>query len=242
MPRGPRVRRGPRRFGTFACTARYTIRTRRFRYSWPCRPIVEAVPDRPAPRHIRDARGTGSVSVGSPLGGTASLCYHCVVSAPPRARLSASRPLRSRILAAASVPRTRRTFARLNKPLDVPNLIDIQRRSFEWLTEPDQGRAARDDRRHLADRGLHRQPRRAVRRVRLRRAGRADRRVPREGPHLRAPADGHGRLHQPRDRRDPRAVRLHGRLPVDDRARHVHHQRDRARRRDAAGAFARAPT
>jgi DNA-directed RNA polymerase subunit beta len=39
-------------------------------------------------------------------------------------------------LAVATVPRTRRTFARLNKPLDVPNLIDIQRRSFEWLTDP----------------------------------------------------------------------------------------------------------
>ena len=40
---------------------------------------------------------------------------------------------------AAYVPRTRRSFARLNKPLDVPNLIDIQRRSFEWLTEPNAG-------------------------------------------------------------------------------------------------------
>ncbi len=43
-------------------------------------------------------------------------------------------------MAAAPVPlRTRRSFARLNKPLDVPNLIDIQRRSFEWLTEPNKG-------------------------------------------------------------------------------------------------------
>jgi DNA-directed RNA polymerase subunit beta len=42
-------------------------------------------------------------------------------------------------LAAAYVPRTRRSFARLNKSLDVPNLIDIQRRSFEWLTEPNKG-------------------------------------------------------------------------------------------------------
>jgi DNA-directed RNA polymerase subunit beta len=42
-------------------------------------------------------------------------------------------------LAAAYVPRTRRSFARLNKSLDVPNLIDIQRRSFEWLTEPAKG-------------------------------------------------------------------------------------------------------
>ncbi len=41
--------------------------------------------------------------------------------------------------AASAVQRTRRSFARLNKPLDVPNLIDIQRRSFEWLTEPAGG-------------------------------------------------------------------------------------------------------
>ena len=41
--------------------------------------------------------------------------------------------------AASAVQRTRRSFARLNKPLDVPNLIDIQRRSFEWLTEPTGG-------------------------------------------------------------------------------------------------------
>src|SRR6266478_445613 len=35
--------------------------------------------------------------------------------------------------------RTRRTFARLSKPLEVPNLIDIQRRSFAWLTDPEKG-------------------------------------------------------------------------------------------------------
>ena len=36
-------------------------------------------------------------------------------------------------------PRTRRTFARLNKTLDVPNLIDIQRRSFAWLADTEKG-------------------------------------------------------------------------------------------------------
>src|SRR4051794_132395 len=99
-------------------------------------------------------------------------------------------------------------------------------------------RPAGDDRRHHADRGLHRQPRRRFRRIRLRRAGRLHRGVPREGPHLRAAAHRHRRLRQPRDGRDPRAVGLHGRLPVDDRARHLHHQRHRARRRHAAGPLA----
>ncbi len=42
-------------------------------------------------------------------------------------------------MAAADALRTRRSFARLTKPLDVPNLIDIQRRSFERLTEPQKG-------------------------------------------------------------------------------------------------------
>jgi DNA-directed RNA polymerase subunit beta len=42
-------------------------------------------------------------------------------------------------LATAHAPRTRRSFARLNKVLEVPNLIDIQRKSFAWLTDPDGG-------------------------------------------------------------------------------------------------------
>jgi len=42
-------------------------------------------------------------------------------------------------LAAVDALRTRRTFARLNKSVDVPNLIDIQRRSFLWLTDPQKG-------------------------------------------------------------------------------------------------------
>jgi DNA-directed RNA polymerase subunit beta len=42
-------------------------------------------------------------------------------------------------LVAVDALRTRRSFARLNKTVDVPNLIDIQRRSFEWLTDPQKG-------------------------------------------------------------------------------------------------------
>ncbi len=42
-------------------------------------------------------------------------------------------------MATAEAPRTRRSFARLNQVLEVPNLIDIQRRSFEWLTDPEHG-------------------------------------------------------------------------------------------------------
>ena len=38
-----------------------------------------------------------------------------------------------------AAPRARRSFARLNKSLDVPNLIDIQRRSFDWLVDTEKG-------------------------------------------------------------------------------------------------------
>ncbi len=42
-------------------------------------------------------------------------------------------------MAAVDAVRTRRSFARLKKAVEVPNLIDIQRRSFEWLTDPSKG-------------------------------------------------------------------------------------------------------
>ncbi|MGI8428827.1 MAG: DNA-directed RNA polymerase subunit beta [Solirubrobacteraceae bacterium] len=42
-------------------------------------------------------------------------------------------------MAIAHAPRTRRSFARLNKVLEVPNLIDIQRKSFAWLTDTSGG-------------------------------------------------------------------------------------------------------
>ena len=42
-------------------------------------------------------------------------------------------------MAAVDALRTRRSFARLTKSVDVPNLIDIQRRSFTWLTDPKTG-------------------------------------------------------------------------------------------------------
>ena len=38
-----------------------------------------------------------------------------------------------------AAPVTRRSFSRLENPLEVPHLIDIQRRSFEELTDPESG-------------------------------------------------------------------------------------------------------
>jgi DNA-directed RNA polymerase subunit beta len=42
-------------------------------------------------------------------------------------------------LARADASRTRRSFSRLENTLEVPNLIDIQRRSFEWLVDTEKG-------------------------------------------------------------------------------------------------------
>ncbi|MEA2448371.1 MAG: DNA-directed polymerase subunit beta, partial [Thermoleophilaceae bacterium] len=42
-------------------------------------------------------------------------------------------------MAPVDAPRQRRSFARLEKPLELPNLIDIQRRSFDWLVETEGG-------------------------------------------------------------------------------------------------------
>ena len=42
-------------------------------------------------------------------------------------------------MASVDAPRTRRSFARLEKVLDVPNLIDIQKKSFSWLVDPEGG-------------------------------------------------------------------------------------------------------
>jgi DNA-directed RNA polymerase subunit beta len=42
-------------------------------------------------------------------------------------------------LARVDVPRTRRSFSRLEHAIEVPHLIDIQRRSFEWLVDTKKG-------------------------------------------------------------------------------------------------------
>src|SRR4051812_15463800 len=43
------------------------------------------------------------------------------------------------VLAPLDAPRQRRSFARLERPLEFPNLIDIQRRSFDWLVNTESG-------------------------------------------------------------------------------------------------------
>ena len=42
-------------------------------------------------------------------------------------------------MTSVDAPRTRRSFARLDTSIDVPNLIDIQKKSFDWLVDPEGG-------------------------------------------------------------------------------------------------------
>ena len=154
----------------------------------------------------------------------------CALPACPRIRYLEGVAALARVDAA----RTRRSFSRLENALELPNLIDIQRRSFEWLVDTEKGglRETIDDVSPIEDYTGNLAV--VFEDIHFDEPVASDLGVSREGPHLRAPADRQGRLPEPRDRRDPRAVRLHGRLPVDDRLGHVHHQRHRARGRHAA--------
>ena len=150
------------------------------------------------------------------------------------------------------------SFAKIAEPMEVPDLLDLQIDSFDWLVgneawrhrvEPPSSRGS-DRRQHqvrpggdlrgdLSDRGLLRNDVALVPRPPLRAAEELRRRV--QGPrrHLRGPAVRHRRVHEQRDRRDQEPDGLHGRLPADDRQGHVRHQRHRAGRRLPARPLAR---
>src|SRR3954463_12210854 len=73
------------------------------------------------------------------MGGSSPLCYFrwsrfLSAAAPPALDRRGVA-----VLAAIDAPRTRRSFARHDQVLDVPNLIAIQRKSFAWLTDPEKG-------------------------------------------------------------------------------------------------------
>ena len=138
-----------------------------------------------------------------------------------------------------AAPVTRRSFSRLENPLEVPHLIDIQRLSFEHLTNPKEGllRETIDDISPIEDYTgslaivfgdfEFDEPTHSVAECRE------------KDITYSRPLNVTGRVPEPRDRRDPRADRVHGRLPVDDGPRHLHHQRHRARRGHPARAFPR---
>ena len=91
-------------------------------------------------------------------------------------------------------------FSRLENTLEVPNLIDIQRRSFEWLVDTEKGglRETIDDVSPIEDYTGNLAV--VFEDITFDEPVASDRRVPREGPHLRAPADRQGRVPEPRDR------------------------------------------
>ena len=139
-------------------------------------------------------------------------------------------------IAPSRAPRQRRSYARLRRVIDVPNLIDIQVASFRAVHG---GGPARDHRRHLADRGLHGHAGR-----RVRRATRSTRRPSHieecreKDLHVLGTALDDRPLHQQVDTGEIREQRVFmGDFPLMTECGHVHHQRHRARRRDAARAF-----
>ncbi len=143
-------------------------------------------------------------------------------------------------MAAVDALRTRRSFARLQKTVDVPNLIDIQRRSFAWLTDPQNGglRETIDDISPIEDYTGNLAV--AVRRVHVRRARRRSLEQCREKDltYARPLTVTVAFINRETGEIREQSVFM-GDFPVDDRARHVRHQRHRARGRHAAGALAR---
>ena len=146
--------------------------------------------------------------------------------------------------------RARKTFAKIAKIIDIPNLIDIQKQSYEKFLQKDiaarQARGRRPAGRlqeRLSDQGLLGDVVARVRLVHPRQAQVRRRRVPPARHDVRRADQGDrapGRLgHQRGDRVavDPRRQGAGGLLrrdPADDGQRDVHHQRHRARRRQPA--------
>ncbi len=103
-------------------------------------------------------------------------------------------------MARVDAARTRRSFSRLENALEVPNLIDIQRRSFEWLVDTEKGglRETIDDVSPIEDYTGNLAV--VFEDIHFDEPVAPDLRVSREGPHLRPPADRQGRVPEPRDR------------------------------------------
>ena len=152
-----------------------------------------------------------------------------------------------------NAPRVRKNFSKIPAILEIPNLIEIQKQSFERFLqtqiEPEKrentgpaGRVQLD----LPDQGLQRHRFAGVRRLRARAAEVRRAGVPPARHDLRRAVQGDDpprRLGRRRGRADdPRREGAGGLLrgnPDHDRQRHLHHQRHRARDRLAAPPLAR---
>ena len=145
--------------------------------------------------------------------------------------------------------RIRKNLGRVRKVIEVPNLIDIQKTSYDKFLQIERpaarargGRPAGGLPQRLPDQGLQRDERARLRQLQPREAEVRRRGVPPARHDLRRADQGHDAAH---DLRHPRGRRAHRprhqgaggllrRDPADDGHRHVHHQRHRARRRQPA--------
>src|SRR3954465_4537408 len=96
----------------------------------------------PGPRDgVRDGRAGRRRAAGNrPLeGADLSLLFWSVALCAPSAAPAFPTTKESPLLARADAARTRRSFSRLENVLEVPHLIDIQRRSFEKLVDVKKG-------------------------------------------------------------------------------------------------------
>ena len=131
----------------------------------------------------------------------------------------------------AAAPRARKTFSRLKHVLDLPNLIDIQKASFDWFMNEGL-RETIDDISPIEDYtgtlavefGEYEfgDPQFSIKECRE------------KDLTYQAPLSMTVRFVNKDTGEIREQTRLHGRLPDDDGVRHVHHQRHRARHRHAA--------
>ena len=143
--------------------------------------------------------------------------------------------------------RIRRFFGHIELVAPMPNLIEVQKSSYEGFLQRTIPAAKRTQSgpagglpRGVPDQGLRRARQPRVREVRIRRAEVRRRGVPAARHHLRRAAQGHPAARGVGHRRgsglalDPRhqgAGCLHGRHAAHDRQRHLHRERHRARHR-----------
>ncbi len=80
---------------------------------------------------VRGASREGSL----PLQSAVASCARLAIARS----LFATSPRGAIALPPVQTSRTRRTFARLERTEQLPNLIDIQRQSFDWLVDPENG-------------------------------------------------------------------------------------------------------
>ena len=132
----------------------------------------------------------------------------------------------------------RMSFSRIDEVIDMPNLIEVQKNSYNWFLEEGLKEVFRDistieDYHRQPCAGFHRLPPGLTAQIHHQGMQRARRHLCRAAARHRTPAEQ-------RDGRGERAGDLHGRFPADDGFRHLPVQRRRARHCLASWCAARA--